>query len=92
MEANDSSSVVVLDAVRCPACVDIIPDLQQGWSLVLIAGDQPSVLVITERCLVHRCREVRRLRQVFCANGVEVVAAVCTTGSVIETKVAGLKL
>ena len=39
VETNDSSSVVVLNAVRCPSGIDDFANLKQRWSLMLVAGN-----------------------------------------------------
>ena len=92
MKANNGSGVVVLDAMRCPAGVDIISYLQQSRPLVVIARDQPSVLTVSKRRLVDGRWEVGRFIQIFRADSVEVVATVLATWRVAETKIAGLKL
>lgn len=92
MKSNDRSCVIILNAMRRPAGIDVIANLQQGRSLVLIAGNQPSVLVVSKRDIVHQCWKIRCLRQIVRANGMEVVAAVLASGRVVETKVTGLIL
>lgn len=92
MEPNDSTSVVVLNTMRCPARVNVVTDLQQSRPLVLIAGDEPSVLVVPERCLVYESREVGCFRQILSADGVEVVTTLRATWWVRRAEVAGLEL
>jgi hypothetical protein len=92
VETNDGAGVVILDAVRCPSCVDVVTNLQQSWPLVLIARDEPSVLVVPERCLVHQSREVWCFRQILCADGVKVVPTLRATWRVRWAKIARLEL
>jgi hypothetical protein len=39
VETDDSSSVVVLNTVRCPSGIDDLTNLEQRWSLVLVTSN-----------------------------------------------------
>lgn len=92
METNDSSGVVILNAVRCPAGVYIITNLQQSWSLVLVASNKPSVVVVPERRLMYQCRKVGGFGQILGADGMEVVAALRAARRILRAEVARLEL
>lgn len=76
VKSDDGASVIVLNAVRSPTGVDVVPDLQKSWSLMLVTGNERAVLIVPERGAMDWLLDAGR--QVVGVDAVEVVASIRT--------------
>lgn len=92
VEANDSSGIVVLDTMRCPSGVNVVADLKESRSLMLIAPNEHPPRVVTEDGTIDERREACSLREVGGIDSVKVVAAIETSWWLAWAEIAILKL